>query len=110
MISNYIKALKRLPRRQGHNSSAAHPAEQLISGYFQNTASDRIAGLQPRRSLDDYFFTHLQGSGMKDTSQVLWRFFNFRGQEPKIFMVDQLWMWILDDSKPKMSEDLTSFH
>lgn len=103
MVTDLVKRLQSVTTQlERHVHPAAHPIYHLISGYLiQAAASDGTTGLQLRRSLDDYFFTHLQSSGTKDTGQVLWRHFKayHPQQDPKIFMVDQLWMWILDDSK-----------
>lgn len=103
MVTNCImrsEALRTASAR--HILPTIHPLEQLIGGYLaQGSTSEGIVGLQVRRSLDDYFFTHRQGSGTKDAGQVLWRFSKriHPGRDPNIFMVDQLWMWILDESK-----------
>lgn len=80
---------------------ASHPLEHLIHAYLTQTSpslEDKFV-LQPRRSLDEYFYTHLQGTGARDAEQVVWRFTSTQQLEPKIFMVDQLWMWILDESE-----------
>jgi hypothetical protein len=57
------------------------------------------APLQIRRTLDQYFYTHLSNTSQRDSDQVVYRYMRDRtSYEPKIFMVDQLWLWVLSDS------------
>ncbi|OAX78170.1 hypothetical protein ACJ72_07526 [Emergomyces africanus] len=53
--------------------------------------------LHLRRTLDQYFYTHLTNTAARDSGQVVYRYTLKNSAEPKIFMVDQLWLWILND-------------
>jgi hypothetical protein len=58
--------------------------------------------IHPRRTLDQYYFSTLKNTTSRDRDQVVYRGTkkeksNFM-DEPRIVMVDQLWLWILDDS------------
>lgn len=50
--------------------------------------------LQPRRTLDQYFYSHLDNTAHRDKDQVVYRY--TESEDPKIFMVDQMWMWIIN--------------
>ncbi|KAI0387550.1 hypothetical protein F5Y04DRAFT_240482 [Hypomontagnella monticulosa] len=67
----------------------------LIRGYLKSESPDRGPPLQMRRTLDRYFYTHLDTTHRRDRDQVVSRFTS-RHQIPKLFMVDQLWIWILN--------------
>ncbi|KAK2771101.1 ankyrin repeat and protein kinase domain-containing protein [Colletotrichum kahawae] len=66
--------------------------EYLIKGYFV-TGQEQ---LQPRLPLDRYVHAHIETTSHSDDDQVIYRYTN-NGQfpEPMIFMVDQLWLWVL---------------
>lgn len=50
--------------------------------------------LHPRRTLDQFFYHGIDTSA-RDTDQVVYRYCKENNDEPKVFMVDQLWLWIL---------------
>ncbi|OAQ78569.1 ankyrin repeat containing protein [Purpureocillium lilacinum] len=69
----------------------------LLKGYLKSALGD-VPPLQARRTLDQYFYTHLGSTAKRDVDQVVLRYTSkYAGVEPKIFMVDQLWLWLLDD-------------
>lgn len=73
--------------------------QQLIKAY--SLPLPHIPGqfppLQLRRTLDQYFYTHLPSTYERDTDQVVFRYTDkVPGMDPKIFMVDQLWLWVLN--------------
>lgn len=70
----------------------------LLIGYMGGEQVDD-RGFQPRRTLDEYKYSHLGSIGERDADQVIYRYTKAKNQELKIFMVDQLWTWILDDSE-----------
>ncbi|KAI9640931.1 hypothetical protein NHQ30_010772 [Ciborinia camelliae] len=71
--------------------------EALIKGYL-TPHSPGDAPLQIRRTLDQYFYTHLANTSQRDSDQVVYRYTRDRTPyEPKMFMVDQLWLWVLND-------------
>ncbi|KAF7942434.1 hypothetical protein EAE99_000484 [Botrytis elliptica] len=77
------------------------PDECLINGYLPLGISERIPSIQVRRTLDQYFYTHLEISenvshSTRDNDQIVYRFTK-NSSDPKMFMVDQLWLWIIND-------------
>lgn len=66
--------------------------EFLIRGYL-NSSTD----LHLRRTLDQ-FKHHSINTEKRDRDQVVFRFCKKAKKEWKIFMVDQMWIWILGDS------------
>jgi len=73
--------------------------------------------LHPRRTLDQYYYRALKCTGTRDRDQVIYRETTPEQHEcdgpwtcaqckddvrkvPRIVMVDQLWLWILDESMP----------
>jgi hypothetical protein len=61
----------------------------LISAYLDSTPR-----LHPRRTLDQYFYHGIDTSA-RDTDQVVYRYCERNDVERKVFMVDQLWLWII---------------
>lgn len=61
--------------------------------------------LQIRRTLDQAYFLNLKDTSMRDKDQVVYRATRkpFRdpgnGSVTRVVMVDQLWLWILDECK-----------
>jgi hypothetical protein len=72
--------------------------ENLILGYLFPKAGE-LPYLQPRRTLDQYFYTHLENTSERDSDQVVYRYTQKTTAPPKMFMVDQLWVWILNEGK-----------
>lgn len=64
--------------------------EQLVNAYLHSTHNLHI-----RRTLDQYYY-HAISTEERDQDQVVYRYTRDKKQEIKVFMVDQLWMWILD--------------
>ncbi|EGC42775.1 ankyrin repeat protein [Histoplasma capsulatum var. duboisii H88] len=71
--------------------------EHLVKGYL-SPLSPTDSPLHLRRTLDQYFYTHLTDTAARDRGQVVYRYTLKNSAEPKIFMVDQLWLWILNDN------------
>ncbi|PGH34399.1 hypothetical protein GX50_02766 [[Emmonsia] crescens] len=70
--------------------------KHLVKGYL-SPVNPADSPLQLRRTLDQYFYTHLTNTTARDSGQVVYRYTLKNSAEPKIFMVDQLWLWILND-------------
>ncbi|KAL2386345.1 hypothetical protein RJZ90_000741 [Blastomyces dermatitidis] len=70
--------------------------EHLVKGYL-SPLNPADSPLHLRRTLDQYFYTHLTNTTARDDGQVVYRYIRDNSAEPKIFMVDQLWLWILND-------------
>lgn len=107
------------------SSSSSSSARRLLAQYLRvlaKLASDiplknderllrenihRDHPLHPRRTLDQYYFPTLEDTTSRDRGQVVYRatkrtsnVYDDRG-DPRLVMVDQLWLWILDDSMIK---------
>ena len=70
------------------------PDDMLIKAYLNVHSSNTQPGLHPRRTLDQFFY-HGIDTSVRDQDQVVYRYCKERKIEAKVFMVDQLWMWIL---------------
>ncbi|KAK0656301.1 hypothetical protein B0T16DRAFT_451888 [Cercophora newfieldiana] len=66
---------------------------RLLTEYIGSGGAGEAPSLQPRRTLDQYFYTHLGSTRQRDKDQVVLRYTGRTpGTEPKLFMVDQLWL------------------
>ncbi|KAI1080563.1 hypothetical protein F5B20DRAFT_580226 [Whalleya microplaca] len=61
----------------------------IVNAYLNNTPP-----LHPRRTLDQFFYHGIDTSA-RDTDQVVYRYCKRHKVEAKVFMVDQLWLWII---------------
>jgi hypothetical protein len=97
--SNRVQAAQAIKGQQTtvdyRRGSVASPVkdEFLIRGYL-NSSTD----LHLRRTLDQ-FKHHSINTDKRDRDQVVYRYCKKEKKELKIFMVDQMWMWILSDSE-----------
>lgn len=89
---------KRQDVSRRHTSTSLQDA--LILGYMGGTHVDD-RGFQPRRTLDQYKYSHLGSIKERDGDQVVYRHTKSRHQEAKLFMVDQLWLWVLEESESR---------
>lgn len=69
------------------------PDVLLVNAYLNSTPP-----LHPRRTLDQFFYHGIDTSA-RDRDQVVWRYCKSRNQDLKVYMVDQLWLWILGPGK-----------
>jgi ankyrin repeat protein/Mg2+ and Co2+ transporter CorA len=80
----------------GRLSKPATRDELLIRAHLMSST----ASLHVRRTLDQFYYPNID-TQLRDQDQVVYRYQtrwqdqNRPWKEPKIFMVDQLWMWIL---------------
>ncbi|RYO80935.1 hypothetical protein DL766_007498 [Monosporascus sp. MC13-8B] len=88
---------KQPQQHQDEPLDRTHPYLHLIRGYFQQGMAGETTSWQPRRSLDAYFYHHLPSTMHRDGDQVVLRYTRNHQLPVRIFMVDQLWMWILGD-------------
>ncbi|KAL8758200.1 MAG: hypothetical protein Q9199_001663 [Rusavskia elegans] len=63
--------------------------EMLIHAYLRSTPNLHI-----RRTLDQFYYHAISTEG-RDTDQVVYRYTRGKAKEKKVFMVDQLWLWII---------------
>jgi hypothetical protein len=75
-------------------SFPSSPDDMLIKAYLNVHSSNAQPGLHPRRTLDQFFY-HGIDTSVRDQDQVVYRYCKEQQIELKVFMVDQLWMWIL---------------
>ncbi|KAI0913431.1 hypothetical protein F4824DRAFT_367456 [Ustulina deusta] len=80
--------INRIYRKKLHIDSPNRDS-LLIQAYLNNTPR-----LHPRRTLDQFFYHGIDTSA-RDTDQVVYRFCKRSGIEEKVFMVDQLWLWVI---------------
>jgi len=90
-----------------------HTEEQLTFRYLHEKPP-----LHPRRTLDQSYYGALKSTGTRDRDQVVYRATTPAQHDcidsstcldckqdirkvPRLIMVDQLWLWILDDSQSK---------
>ncbi|KAM7221765.1 hypothetical protein V8F06_002758 [Rhypophila decipiens] len=61
----------------------------------------RTPPLHIRRTIDQYYFPTLEDTSLRDKDQVVYRGTragrSFHTKNTRVVMVDQLWLWILDD-------------
>ncbi|KAL8667458.1 MAG: hypothetical protein Q9202_000674 [Teloschistes flavicans] len=73
--------------RQSHQGHTCD--EMLIEAYLRSTPNLHI-----RRTLDQFYY-HAISTESRDTDQVVYRYTRDKRKEKKVFMVDQLWLWVL---------------
>jgi hypothetical protein len=64
------------------------------------------SSLHPRRSLDQFFYSHLSDTTTRDNDQVVSKHTIWGPGGPKMVMVDQLWLWVIKpvESEPKLPD------
>lgn len=78
----------------------------LIEAYLNHTRPL----IHPRRTLDQFFYHGIDTSA-RDIDQVVYRFCRRYEIEPKVFMVDQLWLWVIGKGmKPRPLSALIAVH
>ncbi|KAL8952976.1 MAG: hypothetical protein Q9222_001152 [Ikaeria aurantiellina] len=89
MMSEAIKRAK--ATTSGFSESHGHYTcdEMLIQAYLESTHNLHI-----RRTLDQFYY-HAISTEERDADQVVYRYTRDKGKKRKVFMVDQLWLWIL---------------
>ena len=68
--------------------------ELLIHAYLVHDQNIRPK-LHLRRTLDQFYYPAIDTEA-RDQDQVVYRYCKRNDKVPKIFMVDQLWLWILN--------------
>lgn len=62
-------------------------------------ADDTEPLLHIRRTLDQSYFMNLKDTSQRDKDQVVYRATKWQGNLARVVMVDQLWLWILDERR-----------
>lgn len=90
-MSSAIKQARTASGHLCHSGSGDSCDEMLIQAYLQSTPNLHI-----RRTLDQFYY-HAINTESRDTDQVVYRYTRDKDKEKetKVFMVDQLWLWIL---------------
>ncbi len=98
-MSKVIKEVETYKNRIYTHDPTQSKDASLIAGYLNDS------NLHVRRTLDQ-FKHHTINTEKRDTDQVVYRYCKdhpFPYEDPenrlKVFMVDQLWIWILSNSK-----------
>ncbi|XDG08902.1 hypothetical protein ABKA04_008517 [Annulohypoxylon sp. FPYF3050] len=88
-----------MARDSGLEIAMAVKADYMTGiGYMKPGPGGEVPPLQIRRTLDHYFYSHLASTSARDRDQVIQRYtYEFDNVNTKMFMVDQLWLWVLDD-------------
>ncbi|RYO76773.1 hypothetical protein DL766_005304 [Monosporascus sp. MC13-8B] len=66
------------------------PPDYILLDAYLN----QVPRLHPRRTLDQFFY-HGVDTSLRDEDQVVSRYCERYSIEKKVFMVDQLWLWVL---------------
>lgn len=80
--------------------SPGMPHRILSQGYTKLSEGQSALGVPPlqhRRTLDHYLYSHLASINRRDRDQVIQKWTAPFGS--KMFMVDQLWIWVLDNGR-----------
>jgi Mg2+ and Co2+ transporter CorA len=91
-----------IKERDKHDGRIMKPVIQRASTYDEMLLRAHLTGsqvsLHVRRTLDQFFYHNIDTQS-RDRDQVVYRYqckrTDERSVDPKIFMVDQLWMWTL---------------
>jgi hypothetical protein len=75
--------------------------ERLIRAYLHHSPP-----LHVRRTLDQFYY-YAMDTEKRDEDQVVYRYCKSREKELRVFMVDQLWMWILGPGIALASQTFT---
>jgi hypothetical protein len=68
---------------------------ELLSRDIKGKAAE--TSLHIRRTLDQSYFLNLKDTSQRDRDQVVYRATKWQGNLARVVMVDQLWLWILDE-------------
>jgi hypothetical protein len=107
-MANAIKRTQidqKLPARiERRNSACALTGDDaLIEAYLCS-----LPPLHVRRTLDQFFY-HGIDTTKRDRDQVVYRYCKRERIEPRLFMVDQCWLWILGNGMSKFSKITPEF-
>jgi hypothetical protein len=93
LLGRYLIMLARVADEMDYEAD-----ERLLRDNVNNNPPLHI-----RRTLDQYYFLTLDDTSVRDKDQVVYRGTragrSFHNRNTRVVMVDQLWLWILDDSE-----------
>ena len=79
-----------LVQDRGYKAAPGATCDELVIQAYLASTHD----LHIRRTLDQFYYHAISTEG-RDTDQVIYRYTRDKGKEKKVFMVDQLWCWVL---------------
>ncbi|KAI1178441.1 hypothetical protein F4777DRAFT_96443 [Nemania sp. FL0916] len=85
-IGDYLMAVAKVAEEQDYEDD-----ENLL-----RSSISAKAPLHIRRTLDQYYFPTLEDTSVRDRDQVVYR--GTKYGSPRVVMVDQLWLWIINDN------------
>ncbi|KAM0813428.1 hypothetical protein AB5N19_13422 [Seiridium cardinale] len=88
LLGRYLMTLARIAEEMDYEADEVLLRENV----------DRKPPLHIRRTLDQYYFLTLDNTSERDRDQVVYRGTISRSLSTRVVMVDQLWLWILDDN------------
>lgn len=92
-LGKYLMTLAKVAEEMDYESD-----ERLLRDYVQAEPPLHI-----RRTLDQYYFATLDDTSQRDEDQVVYRGTkagrSHHIRNTRVVMVDQLWLWVLDDSE-----------
>jgi hypothetical protein len=68
---------------------------KLLRAYLRPSHTKQTSNFHVRRTLDQYNYT-FRGTKARDKDQLVYR--NTGPNHERLFMVEELWLWILDES------------
>ena len=93
-MNGVIKDMMR-STRLASKSETCSVDENLIRAYLRPSHAKQTANFHVRRTLDQYAYAVGETSA-RDKDQLVYR--RSAPEHERIFMVDELWLWILDES------------
>jgi hypothetical protein len=84
-----MDAVKNITTAGQTMATSNSPNYKLLQAYLSEKPP-----VHPRRTLDQFFY-HGIDTSVRDQDQVVYRYCKKHGHERKIFMVDQLWLWVI---------------
>ncbi|KAF7533567.1 hypothetical protein G7054_g6956 [Neopestalotiopsis clavispora] len=100
-IKNKTPRLERKQHLARYLFAAARMAEEIDYAADEKLLREKVNTHPPlhvRRTLDQYYFLTLDNTSERDRDQVVYRGTRSLSSTTRVVMVDQLWMWILDDN------------
>ena len=95
------KSLARAIKGETKGDDEGH-SSLLVRGYLHDEKAKHLKPIHCRRTLDQFSYYMLDSTESRDMDQVMYRWAKkWREQTPAkdrpILMVDQLWLWVLND-------------
>ncbi|ETS77767.1 hypothetical protein PFICI_09829 [Pestalotiopsis fici W106-1] len=100
-IKNKVPRVRRKQYLARYLFAVARMAEEIDHAADEKLLRHKVNNHSPlhvRRTLDQYYFLTLDNTSERDRDQVVYRGTRSLSLTTRVVMVDQLWMWILDDN------------